>query len=60
MVQYVINMPQVKQNKLSVKRILHFMFKTTLESGAIFKVNSVIDTDSQKVILKTPKQLIVQ
>jgi hypothetical protein len=39
MAQDVINMPQVKQCKLSVKRILHFMGQMTLESGSIFTVH---------------------
>jgi hypothetical protein len=37
--QDVINMPQLKQYKTSVKRILHFMSQMTLESGTIFTVN---------------------
>jgi hypothetical protein len=36
--QDVINMSQVKQYKLSVKRILHFMSQMSLESGTIFTV----------------------
>jgi hypothetical protein len=39
MAQDVINMPRVKQNKSSVKRILHFMSQMTLESGTIFTVH---------------------
>jgi hypothetical protein len=40
MAQDVINMPQVKQNKLSDKRIgiLNFMSQMALESGTIFTV----------------------
>jgi hypothetical protein len=38
MAQDVINMPQVKQYKLSVKRVLSFMSQMTLESGTIFTV----------------------
>jgi hypothetical protein len=38
MSQDVINMPHVKQYKLSVKYILHFMSQMTLESGTIFTV----------------------
>jgi hypothetical protein len=43
MAQDVINMPHVKQYKLSVKRILHFMSQMTLESGTIFTVQLAED-----------------
>jgi hypothetical protein len=39
MAQDVINMPHMKQYKMSVKRILHFMSQMTLESGTIFTVH---------------------
>jgi hypothetical protein len=38
MAQDVINMPHVKQYKMSVKRILHFISQMALESGTIFTV----------------------
>jgi hypothetical protein len=38
MAQDEINMPHVKQYKLSVKHIPHFMSQMALESGTIFTV----------------------
>jgi hypothetical protein len=44
MAQDVINMPHVKQYKLNVKHILHFMSQMTLESGTTF--TEILTADS--------------